>query len=520
MKIHLADVLVIIAYFIGTLWLGLHFSKRQKSTKEYFLAGSAFSGWVLGISLIGSIISSQSFIAGPADTFKTAYLRFVPNLAIPIAAVTVAIYIVPFFRRSGISSAYDYLSQRFSPVVSGYAACVFVVLQLFRVSVVVHLFVLVCVFVTGLTYLVCLLLVGGITAIYTIKGGYRAVIWTDVAQAVILVIGGLAAIWIAVQGVPGGLSSVVSEAWQANKLSFWDLNTATATLEPTGWHLSFSEKTVTCLFIVGFTFFLGGTLDQANVQRWCSARTTKDAQFSLLVVGFGAIPIWMCFLFLGTCLFVFFQHHADPVAQEILAGERLAEQIMPHFIVAYIPPGMTGLVISGVMAAAMSTLSACINSSSMVIVNDIYRAFIRKSAPDGHYLMLGKVASVIVSLLMIGGALLINAANAKTLTDLIMMFGAVVGGTVPGIFLLGMLTPRRSTKGLYVAVGLALVFVGYGLAGNFGLLPENIRMPIDIYYYGLISNTFIVAFGALWPGEKVAPRLYLSGANSKAVTPS
>lgn len=504
MNLHILDLLVLVIYFCGMLALGLYVGRGNRSTEGYFLGDRSFSGWAVGISMLGSIISSVTFLAVPADGFKTAWLRFVPNLAFPLVAVLAATIFIPFFRRGTITSAYEYLDKRFGASVSGYVASIFLITQLVRTSCVVYLLAILMQSIIGWGFYSCLLLTAGVTAIYTIKGGLKAVIWTDVVQTFILVIGALASIGVIIALVPGGLSAVFEQADKMNKLSFWDLDSASGTLVPTKWGVSFSEKTVLMLIVAGFFQYLNVQLDQSTVQRWCSARTAREAKQSAYILGFGAIPIWACFQFLGTCLFVFFLHFPATVPLEILAGVRKTEEIMPFFIVHHLPNGVSGIVIAGALAAAMSTLSACINAASMVWVQDLYGRFLAPGKSDQHYLYVGKATAILVSLGMILGASVIHAVSTVTLTDLLLTVSAILSTGVPGIFLAGMFTRRISQNGAWWGIFASIAFLAWTTLGSWGALPPQWRSSLSPYYTAIAGNivTFIIAFLASLPNRE------------------
>ena len=371
MELHPADLLVIAAYAILTLAIGLRFSKRNKTTDRYFLGGRDFPGWAIGLSFIGSTISSITFIAYPADSFKTAWIRILPPLAFPLVVLIACYAFIPFFRRGTARSAYHYLALRFGPSVSLYAALVYLVMQVVRAATITYLLAVMLSSMTSLPVLTCILFASGITAVYTVKGGFEAVVWTDVIQTIVLLSGAIACVFFIVNALPGGLAQVFSEAWAADKLSLRDLNPVSRQLEPVPGGFSLTEKTTLMLVLVGVANYLAGQLDQDSVQRWCSAKSSREARKAMFVLGFGAVPIWVGFMFLGTCLWTYYQHFPTDVSTAVLAGTRKAEDILPHFILTVLPHGLAGLVISAAIAAAMASLSSCINATSMVFVNDV-----------------------------------------------------------------------------------------------------------------------------------------------------
>jgi len=493
MTLHFADIAVILLYFVFTLGLGFWVSRRNKNVDQYFLGGRSFPGWAIGVSFIGAMVSSVTFIALPADTFKTAWVRYLPNLGFPIVVLISAYFFIPFFRRGTITSAYQYLDVRFGPSISLYCAVVFLVSQLVRTSMVVYLVALLMATLTGIRMEWCLLVSGGITAIYTVKGGFTAVIWTDVAQTVILVIGAVLSVWLIVRAIPGGTAQIWTEAGAAGKLSLADLNTATGKLEPVRLGFSLSEKTGLMLVLLGFMQHLSGKLNQESVQRWCSASSAREARKSMIVLGLGSLPIWACFMFIGTCLWVYYQHYPNEMASAILEGKRKAEEIFPYFIITAMPPGLSGLLIAAALAAAMSTLSSSINCASMVVVQDLYGRVVKGRDPR-HYFHIGVMSSLAISIVMIAGAYLFHRADTKTLTDFNLIVTTLLGGGTAGAFLLGMFSRRGDARSVNVGIAAALVFTGYAILAQFGVVPK----VIETYYAAIIANfiVFLVGYAA------------------------
>lgn len=491
MNVHLADWAVLALYFSAMAGMGFYFSKRSRQSSEaYFLGGRSFPGWAIGVSLIGSMISSVTFIAYPADAFKTAWIRFLPNLAFPLVVIISAFLFIPFFRRGTITSAYGYLAQRFGPSISLYAAGLFLLTNLFRVATISYLAAMLLSAVIGWPVEWCILLCGGITGLYVVKGGVEAVVWTEVIQTIILLCGALLCIMVIVSIMPGGVGQIITEAKAAGKLAFSDLDIATGALVPVGSGFSLTDRTWQMLLMVGFVQYLGGKLDQITVQRWCSAKSAREARKSMLVLGVASVPIWALFMFLGTCLWVYFRHHPSGVSEAVLAGTSKAEEILPHFIVNVLPVGVSGLVIAAAIAAAMSTLGGCINAVSMVWVGDIYRPYLAKGKAELHYLSMGRFASGAVAVLMILGAYLFYKSPAKTFVDLAMIVSALLGGGIAGAFLLGMLTRRADTRAVFDGIVASCLFTLYALCAQFGWAPSF----FDLYYTAIFGN--ITAFCA------------------------
>ena len=247
------------------------------------------------------------------------------------------------------------------------------------------------------------------------------------------------------------------------------------------------------LLFFGFIMHLTAKLDQTTVQRWCSARTAKEATKSMWILGAASLPVWGGFMFLGTCLWVYFQHNPTEISTGILAGTHKAEEIMPHFIVSVMPPGLSGLVIAAALSASMATLAGCISASGMVWVHDIYRPFLVRKASERHYLLMGKLASFMISAAMIVGAYLAYKADTKTFTDLGLTITALLGGGISSAFLLGMFTRVGDQRSVVIGIGFTVAFSIWAMLMQFGVLEP----VFDLYYTALIGNVIMFAVSFL-----------------------
>jgi len=248
------DMVALIGYLLIITGVGVYFSRKNTNTEEYFVGGRSFGGWVIGLSLVGTSISSITFLAYPGDAFKTSWLRYVPNLMLPIGILIAAYFFLPFFRRGKITSAYEYLEDRFGPSVRVYGAIAFIIAQIVRVSMILFLLSLLIQELTGLSPTWAIIVGGLIVAIYTIIGGIDAVIWTDVIQTIVLLLGGLLCIWVIIDTLPGGLEQIFSVAGDFNKFSFSVLENGV--LQEVDWGIRFDEKTVSMMLFIGLIAWL------------------------------------------------------------------------------------------------------------------------------------------------------------------------------------------------------------------------------------------------------------------------
>ena len=203
------DILVMVLYFGGITAMGVYFARRNKSTEEYFLGNRNFPGWAIGLSLVGTSISSLSFLGIPGDSFKTAWLRFLVGVTMPLVVIVAAYVFLPFYRRTKTTSAFEYLEHRFGPTTRLYGAVTFLIAQLVRISMILYLLSLVLHELSDMPLWLCIVLSGVFVSFYTVAGGMEAVVWTDVIQTVILTVGGVAASLLLLFGKTKQTSSAV-----------------------------------------------------------------------------------------------------------------------------------------------------------------------------------------------------------------------------------------------------------------------------------------------------------------------
>ena len=495
MSLHPLDIAALAAYLLLITGIGFYFSRRNTNTEEYFVGGRSFSGWVIGLSLVGTSISSITFLAYPGDAFKTSWIRFAPNLMMPLAILFAAYFFLPFFRRGKITSAYEYLEDRFGPSIRVYGAVAFIIAQIVRVSMILFLLSLVIQELTGLSATTCILIGGIVVAVYTIVGGIDAVIWTDVMQTIVLVLGGALCLWVIIDALPGGLGQIFDVANEFNKLSFSVLENGN--LNAVGWEIRFDEKTISMMLFIGLIAWLTEySSNQNTIQRYCASKSTSEARKAMFIAVLSSLPIWAFYMFLGTALFVFFQQFPANAPQEMLDGTRAAEQILPYFISNHLPAGVAGLVIASALAAAMSSLDSSINAISTVSVVDIYRRHIKPDQDDRHYLKAAWIIAAFSAMLMIGGAIYLANAETKTLQDTATVLTSVLGGGLLGLYLIGFFTQHGDARAAWAGLISTMVFTSWTILSKKGLLPDSISVPFDLYYTGFVGNVimFVVTY--------------------------
>jgi len=457
-------------YMAALLAMGFYFSKREKTTGDFFLAGKRIPWWAAGLSIYGTQLSAITFMAIPAATFRLDCVPYVANLTIICIAPFVVYLYLPFFSRLNVTTAYEYLEKRFNVAVRLWSSTSFILYQLGRMAVVVLLPALALSAVTGIDTTLCIVIMGVLCTFYTVLGGIEAVIWTDVLQVVVLLGGAILSFFVIAGKVEGGFAGIISIAQESGKLRVANLT----------W-----DHTVMALYIVFFGNFLGNlvpyTTDQAVVQRYLTVKDEKAARRAIWTSAIMTVPGSIIFFGIGVALFAFYRG-----SPELLDPGLNNNAIFPLFIKQQLPAGIAGLVIAGVFAAAMSSLDSSMNSVATAVTTDFYRRF-NPDAPDRTCLKLARYVTVILGALGTGAALLL--AEFQSTQNLWFTFTKImglIGGSLAGIFLLAIFTKRA--KGFPTLVGAA---VGAGVQCYVALTT-----PVHFFLYAAIGMgvTFVVGY--------------------------
>ena len=471
------DYTVIGLYLLGMLVLSIKVAGHNHTTTDYFFAGRRLPYWVIGLSLVGTSISSITFLAYPADAFKTNWIRFLPNLILPIAALLAVRWFIPLFRKGEFSTCYQYLGHRFGTTTQRYAATVFLLGQVLRVSVILYLLALLIQTFTDLPIAACIIGAGLFVTAYTLIGGIEAVIWTDVIQSLVLVVGGIVCLVVIGMHLPDW-SSAWSAAWQADKLSVGaQVNGAFVAPD---WTFTLSEKTITMMLCLGLIHWLTEFCGNQNtVQRFIAARSERAAKQSLWVCVASSLPIWALFMAVGTALWLFFQQIPHEQASAMLNGEQPAEGILPLFVMETLPAGIRGLILAAALAAAMSSLDSSLNAISTVVLIDGWRG--DQIWSDATQLKRARQLTAAAGICMIMGALLFHSMTTSTVQDTLTKGVSILAGGLLALYLLAAFSSIRRESPILIAIG-ATLFTG-------GLIAfEALPWAVDPYNLALVSN--------------------------------
>ena len=471
------DIAVIVVYLLGMAGLGLWFSRRNKTTEQYFLGDRSFPGWVIGLSMLGTSISSVTFLAFPAAAYTLDWRQLVSNLMLPFIAVLAIIVFIPFFRRGNTTSAFEYLGDRFGPGVRLYGTLSFILLQLIRLAKVLFLVAIPVSLLTGIDIRLVIVFVGIFISLYTIAGGIGAVIWTDVVQSIVLWVGGIVCFAIVVWHLPGGFGQILEVGAQHQKFDVGSM----------GFNLN--ERTFWTVALLGIVSWLTMySSDQNVVQRYLAAKSLKEARKATTIYSCVAVPTWAFFFFLGTCVFVFYTVHPDSK----VAGLE-ADAVFPYFILTQVPVGITGLVIAGVLAAAISSLDSSINAISTIVTVDLMKPYLAKNRDDRFYLRWARFVAIAASVLMILGAILFSSIEKESMNDLSWIVASVFGGCLLGLFMTGFFTTRIGNRAALIGLCCAIVLNVYLGVNAAGWLPEQLSVEVHSYWTGILVNlAFII----------------------------
>lgn len=485
---NLINLSVVALFLLGMAGMGVYFLKRNNSSEEYFLGGRKIPGWALGLSMVGTSISSITFLALPAAAFVLDYRQLTPNLFMPVAALIACWIFIPFFRRGLKTTAYEYLESRYGTGIRIYAALYSLLGQLLRLAIILYLVVLPLSEMLDISESTAILAFGVITCFYTVFGGIEAVVWTDVVQTVILLGGGLLCVAAVAFQLPGGLPQILEIGMEYDKFSLGPLD------------FSFSERTFWVMSLIGFIGFISEFSSNQNVvQRYIAAPTLREARKATLICIVMSLPTWIFFFFIGSCLFAYYK--VFPSA-EVAAMK--PDDVLPHFILTEIWPGVGGVIIAACLAAAMSSLSSSINAVSTIWTIDFLR-LMRRKGNDRFELVNAKLASGAAGIIMIAGAWGISLIPRESVYDLSAILGALLcsAGLTP--FMLGFFTTRIGNRAILSGMYAALVFSVYNILNYFKLLPEPLQWNIHIYMAGPVCNGVMLAVALAYSLFRPAP---------------
>ena len=481
MGLNSLDLAIVAVYMAGVTLFGLRFRRSQQTIKGYFLADNAIPWWAISLSIVAAETSTLTVISVPGLAYdgNFGFLQLVFGYV--IGRVLVSMLFIPQYFRGSLVTAYQLMERRFGQRLRTLTAGVFLVtraaaegVRVFAVAIVVR--VALGGMLTGISDLqrdlASIAIVSILTLIYTFEGGLRAAIWTDVLQQTIYVAGTIIGFFTILHQVPGGWTTVHSIAGQAGKFRLLDFS------------LDLTTKYTFWSGIFGGTFLTMAShgTDQLIVQRLLAARSERQSKAALIMSGVAILAQFSLFLLIGAMLFVYY--HLNPAPQ----GFSRSDTIFPTFIVSRMPHGVSGLLIGAILAAAMSNLSAALNSLSSTATVDFY-ARLRPQSSERTRMRFSRVAMVGWGVVLFVLALV--ARHGGRVIEIGLTIASVAYGALLGVFLLGVLTRGASERG-------AMAGMVCGLALNLYLW---LFTHVSFTWYVVLGSiaTFVIGYAASWP---------------------
>jgi solute:Na+ symporter, SSS family len=439
MHIHPFDLAIVILYLLGVTALGIYFRRGQQDVRDYFLGGRTAPWWAIALSIVATETSTLTIIGTPAIAFggNLTFLQLVFGYV--LGRFLIVLILLPGYFRGEFFTAYALIEKRFGARMRSLAASTFLITRAVAEGVRVAAIALVVSVALGTSERLAVFLVIALTIVYTFEGGMKAVIWTDVAQLLLYLVGSAITFFFLLHRIPGGWSEVAQVATASgHKLQLFDFSFSLAT-KYTFWS-----------GLIGGSFLTMAThgTDQTIVQRLLAARNERDSRTALIASGFIVLFQFTLFLLVGVLLFVFSQH------TPLLTASQKADAILPAFLVKEMPTGLAGILLASILAVAMSNASGSLNSLAASTVLDFSRL-------SGHQTDPAKFLKLSRRITLVWGAVLVGFGLVSwgPLLEAGLTVAALPFGSLLGLFFLGTFDRRATATGATIGMftGLAVV---------------------------------------------------------------
>jgi len=460
---HFIDYTILFCYFAGVVILAAFFSKSQKSLKDFLMGGGTIPWWAAAFAGIATITSAISYIGAVGLGFSTNFSFLQYRLALPIAILVICLIILPFFFNLRLYSIYEYLEKRFNLTVRLVGSGLFILFKSCFLAIGIYAPAIIISVLSGMDMLWVILITGVLTTLYTVAGGMKAVIWTDVPQLFIMLGGIFVIIGVAISHIDGGFSEVFALGAANGKFQFFNFST------------DFTDTYTVWGGVIGGTFLIisqFGT-DQAEMQRFLTVDSLKKSTYAFITSVLVATLIGFLIFFEGAVLFAFYSQRNQTDIE--------SNQVFIRFVIDELPTGFRGFLVAALFAASMSTISSVLNSLTTVFLSDFYNRFKEKEAT----VLLARKVTLIIglfsTLLACFGGYLGNILEAST--TIINFFG----GALVGVFLLGMLSRSAGPKG--ALVGFVAGFLMVTVLASF--------TDISYMWYSAVGGIVTIAAGVV-----------------------
>ena len=470
------DLIVVAVYLVGITWFGLQFrQKGEHSIKSYFLADRNLPWWAISLSIVAAETSTLTIISVPGIAFAGDFGFLQLVLGYLLGRVAICILFLPRYFRGELLTAYQLIGERFGGRLHRLTAFLFLVMRAAAEGVRVFAVAIVVGVALGTGDIASITILSLLTLLYTFEGGMRAVIWTDVLQMFLYVLGTLVSLWTVCAHIPGGAHTLIAEASAAGKLTVFH------------FALSLSQTYTFWAGIIGGCFLTMAShgTDQLMVQRLLAAKNLRESRLALLSSGIVVFVQFTLFLLIGAGLFVYYRHAGQ--APSVPSADR----IFPMFIVHQMPVGISGLMIAAILAAAMSNLSAALNSLASTSMVDFYLPS-RPHLSEEKKMKLSRRMTIAWAVVLL--LLAILSRGGGHVLEIGLSIASVLWGGMLGVFLLGTLTKRASETGTMVGLVVGCVL-------NLLLWRQSTELHLSLaghsFVFPKIAWTWYVTIGAL-----------------------
>lgn len=478
------DLIIIFGYLIGITAFGIIYAGKQETTEDYFVGDRSVPWWAIAMSIVATETSTITFISVPGIAFSKGgnfqFLQLVFGYI--LGRIVISLVFIPMYFRGELQTVYQLLGERFGGKVKMLASALFVVMRNIAdgIRLLLTAIVLAAVYTafdpgadTAVIIVGSILILGIVMIVFTFYGGMEAVIWIEVVQLVVYIGGAVAAVFVLINSIDGGLYGAIEIGSRFDKFTVFDFN------------LDFAKTFTFWGGLLGGCFLTMSThgTDQFLVQRYLCTNKPRAAVAALMTSGAVVLGQFIGFLFIGVLLFAFYSPFDTP-GYDTASGAfpfTAGDKVFPDFITQRMPTGLSGLVVAAIFAAA---LSSSLNSIAATAVNDIYKPFARNKS-DKHMLKISGILTIVVGIVQIAIAILLKDATSSAL-GMALSVASLINGPILGVFLVGAFLKRAKEAHALLGMAASILLMLYIL------LNTSIAWP----WYALIGSsvTVIVAF--------------------------
>lgn len=479
------DYLAIGIYLAITAGIGAWTARRQTSTAEYFVANRRIPAFAVGFALMATTISSVTFVAIPGSVFARNWWQMLYMSTALVVLIFVVRWVVPFYRRVVRLSAYEYLETRFGYAARLYGSAGFVLVRIADLGFTLYLTAVAVEVIAGWQIHWVVAGIGIFTLLYTVIGGIEAAIWTSVLQGIFLIGGAILILGVLLFTPEGGPAAVLGAAWSEGKFNLGNFDW--------GWQTLYYDRATAWIFLLAGLLHFGRmyATEQSMVQRYLVARSDQAAKHGALIGVLTTVPVWFAFALVGACLWGFYQTTGAVVPPEVAAKP---DTILPYFIATWLPAGLVGLILGALLSAAMSSVSADLNSVATVATQDYFARALPETS-DRARLWFGRAAVLAGGLLSVAAALALTLTRSTAAYEVVVISVSVIAGGMLGLFALGFFTRRGTRAGAYAGILASLLFVGWATITGPLQVNLGVNFRMNSLLIGVISHFVLFGVG-------------------------